>query len=65
MHLLDEVKSIYWLLILSVILCIPLYFVPLLWDSNLVTETEKGPWIGPQTEHTENDDTHDNESHGH
>ena len=31
MHLFDEVKSIYWLLILTVVLAFPLFFIPLLW----------------------------------
>ena len=37
MHLLDEVKPIYWLLILTTIFFIVLFFMPLLWEMNLVT----------------------------
>lgn len=65
MHLFDEVKSIYWLLILSAIFCIPLYFIPLLWESNLVTEDEYGPWVGPQTEQLQEVDSHDNDESDH
>ncbi|MAJ44919.1 MAG: hypothetical protein CMF96_09290 [Candidatus Marinimicrobia bacterium] len=50
MHLFDEVKSIYGLLILCIIFSIPLFFIPLLWDSNLVKEKEFGPWIGQKEE---------------
>ena len=63
MHLFDEVKSIYWLLILTVVLAIPLFFIPLLWDSNLMVEKEFGPWVGQKEEirkvekhHTEGED---------
>ena len=44
MHLLDEVKSIYWILILSVIFFIFVFFIPLLWDANLMRATVE-PWI--------------------
>ena len=37
MHLLDEVKPIYWLLILTVVFFLVLFFMPLLWEMNLVT----------------------------
>ena len=50
MHLFDEVKSIYWLLILAAVFTIPLFFIPLLWDSNLVKEKELGPWVGQKEE---------------
>ena len=50
MHLFDEVKSIYWLLILTLVLAIPLFFIPLLWDSNLMVEKEFGPWVGQKEE---------------
>ena len=44
MHLLDEVKLIYWILILSVIFFIFVFFIPLLWDANLMRATIE-PWI--------------------
>ncbi len=37
MHLLDEVKPIYWLLILTVVFFLVLFFMPMLWEMNLVT----------------------------
>lgn len=37
MHLLDEVKPIYWLLILTAIFFVVLFFMPMLWEMNLVT----------------------------
>lgn len=37
MHLLDEVKPIYWLLILTVVFFLVLFFIPMLWEMNLVT----------------------------
>ena len=37
MHLLDEVKPIYWLLIFTIIFFIVLFFMPMLWEMNLVT----------------------------
>ena len=37
MHLLDEVKPIFWLLILTVVFFIVLFFMPMLWEMNLVT----------------------------
>lgn len=37
MHLLDEVKPIYWLLMLTVVFFIVLFFMPMLWEMNLVT----------------------------
>ena len=36
MHLLDEVKPIYWLLILTIIFFVVLFFMPMLWEMNLV-----------------------------
>ena len=64
MHLFDEVKSIYWLLILSAILCIPLYFVPILWDKNLVTDEELGPWVGQPNEIRQKEaHSHDEDDH--
>jgi len=37
MHLLDEVKPIYWLLILTTVFFFVLFFMPMLWEMNLVT----------------------------
>ena len=37
MHLLDEVKPIYWLLMLTVVFFLVLFFMPLLWEMDLVT----------------------------
>ena len=37
MHLLDEVKPIYWLLIFTIIFFVVLFFMPMLWEMNLVT----------------------------
>ena len=37
MHLLDEVKPIYWLLILTFVFFLVLFFIPMLWEMNLVT----------------------------
>jgi len=37
MHLLDEVKPIYWLLALTVVFFFVLFFMPMLWEMNLVT----------------------------
>ena len=44
MHLLDEVKPIYWILILSSIFFMFVFFIPLLWDVNLMRATVE-PWI--------------------
>ena len=44
MHLFDEVKSIYWILILSVIFFIFVFFIPLLWDANLM-KASVDTWI--------------------
>ena len=44
MHLLDEVKPIYWILILSSIFFMFVFFIPLLWDANLMRATVE-PWI--------------------
>ena len=64
MHLLNEVKSIYWILILSAIFFIPLFFIPLLWDNNLVKENEVGVWVG-QNKKVEQIDTHKKDRQGH
>jgi caa(3)-type oxidase subunit IV len=64
MHLFDEVKSIYWLLILSAIFCIPLYFVPLLWEKDLVTEEKLGPWVG-QAKEIRQKEAHSNDESDH
>ena len=37
MHLFDEVKPIYWLLILTFVFFLVLFFIPMLWEMNLVT----------------------------
>ena len=37
MHLLDEVRPIYWLLMLTVVFFLVLFFMPMLWEMNLVT----------------------------
>ena len=37
MHLLDEVKPIYWLLMLTIVFFLVLFFMPMLWEMNLVT----------------------------
>ena len=37
MHLLNEVKPIYWLLILTAVFFVVLFFMPMLWEMNLVT----------------------------
>ena len=37
MHLLNEVKPIYWLLMLTVVFFLVLFFMPMLWEMNLVT----------------------------
>ena len=37
MHLLDEVRPIYWLLILTFVFFLVLFFIPMLWEMNLVT----------------------------
>ena len=44
MHLLDEVKPIYWILILSSIFFVFVFFIPLLWDANLMRSAVE-PWI--------------------
>ena len=36
-HVLDEVKPIYWLLALTVVFFFVLFFMPMLWEMNLVT----------------------------
>ena len=64
MHLFDEVKSIYWLLILTVVLAIPLFFIPLLWDSNFMVEKEFGPWVG-QMEEIRKVEKHNSEGEDH
>ena len=64
MHLLDEVKSIYWILILSVIFFIPLFFIPLLWDNDLVKENKVGMWVG-QSNKVEHINTHKEDEKGH
>ena len=64
MHLLDEVKSIYWILILSAIFFIPLFFIPLLWDNDLVKENKVGMWVG-QSKNVEHVDVHKKDEKGH
>ncbi len=64
MHLFDEVKSIYWMLILTVVFAIPLFFIPLLWDSNLMVEKKYGPWVG-QKEEIRKVEKHDSEGEDH
>jgi len=44
MHLFDEVKSIYWLLILSAFFFIIVFFIPTLWDANLI-KASVDTWI--------------------
>ena len=36
MHLFNEVKPIYWILMLTVVFFLVLFFIPTLWDANLV-----------------------------
>jgi len=36
MHLFNEVKPIYWILMLTVVFFFILFFMPTLWDANLV-----------------------------
>ncbi len=37
MHLFNEVKPIYWILMLTVVFFLVLFFMPMLWEMNLVT----------------------------
>tara|TARA_B100001750_G_scaffold206906_1_gene184860 strand:- start:193 stop:546 length:354 start_codon:yes stop_codon:yes gene_type:complete len=37
MHLNDESKTIYWILILTIAFLIVLFFMPMVWEGNLVT----------------------------
>jgi len=64
MHLFNEVKSIYLILILSALFFIPLFFIPLLWDKNLMKETKVGTWVG-QSEQVEKVDPSEDHGHGH
>ncbi len=50
MHLFDEVKSIYGLLILCLVFSIPLFCIPLMWENNQVKEYKNGPWVGYKEE---------------
>ena len=36
MHLFDEVKPIYWILLLTLVFFLVLFFMPTLWEANLV-----------------------------
>ena len=43
MHLNNEKKMIYWVLILTVSFLVVLFFMPMLWENNLVTTDDKSP----------------------
>ena len=36
MHLFDEVKPIYWILLITLVFFLVLFFMPTLWEANLV-----------------------------
>ena len=44
MHLNNEKKMIYWILILTVSFLVLLFFMPILWESNLITSDNTSLW---------------------
>ena len=44
MHLNNEKKMIYWILILTVSFLVLLFFMPMLWENNLVTSDNTSLW---------------------
>ena len=44
MHLNNERKLIYWILILTVSFLVVLFFMPMLWENNLVTSDDSPIW---------------------
>ena len=44
MHLNNEKKAIYWILILTISFLIVLFFIPMLWENNLVTSENTSLW---------------------
>ena len=52
MHLNNEKKAIYWILILTVCFLVLLFFMPMLWDNNLMRSENTSLWdIVPKKEH--------------
>ena len=48
---------IYWILILTVSFLVVLFFMPMLWDNNLVTSDAKSPlWNDDSIEHNNESD---------
>ena len=44
MHLNNEKKMIYWILILTASFLVLLFFMPMLWEKNLVTSKDTSLW---------------------
>ena len=53
MHLNNEKKAIYWILILTVSFLVLLFFMPMLWENNLVTSADTSLWNDTDVQHTE------------
>ena len=56
MHLNNERKLIYWILILTVSFLVLLFFMPMLWENNLVTSDESPLWNDDSIEHNNEGD---------
>ena len=53
MHLNNEKKMIYWILILTVLFLVVLFFMPMLWENNLVTSDNSSLWDDVGDKHLE------------
>ena len=53
MHLNNERKMIYWILILTVSFLVVLFFMPMLWENNLVTSDNSSLWDDVGDKHLE------------
>ena len=58
MHLNNEKKMIYWILILTASFLVLLFFMPMLWEKNLVTSKDTSLWNDVGHEHIQDGDHH-------
>ena len=56
MHLNNEKKIIYWILILTASFLVVLFFMPMLWENNLVTSDESPLWNDDSIKHNNEGD---------
>ena len=53
MHLNNEKKMIYWILILTVSFLALLFFMPMLWENNLITSDNTSLWDDTGNKHAQ------------